>query len=350
MGDAAASDETFGWHFRGARVVRAVISDLVATQGLGGAGSSSSPSSSSSAVDEAPGRARLVFGGGSAGARGAMVLLDEVSETLSASSVEVVGFLDSPMIMDVAPLNDSFSGFAYEHQQVYAVANAASVVPADCAALYGRGLEWRCLMGQYRLPLVRASLATVAFQFDSYQLDYNIWAGDSASASGGGVDDLDDAQETYVETFGVAARTLLGGLAATTVNVPLERRRQLATKKQLRGATTSTTTTMTTMTTTMTTQQQQQQRRRRQQGRRPGEEPPEYAGFGTRAVFMPGCWNHHQSENSNFWTITAAAYAPWAEASNTMAGFLQLFLRDDDSADVWMDSCATVNCGDGCSV
>ena len=32
MGDAAASDETFGWHFRGARVVRAVISDLVATQ------------------------------------------------------------------------------------------------------------------------------------------------------------------------------------------------------------------------------------------------------------------------------------------------------------------------------
>ena len=66
-----------------------------------------------------------------------------------------------------------------------AVANAASVVPADCAALYGRGLEWRCLMGQYRLPLVRASLATVAFQFDSYQLDYNIWAGDSASASGG---------------------------------------------------------------------------------------------------------------------------------------------------------------------
>ena len=50
-------DTFFGqWQFRGARVVRAVVSKL------------------------RPSRGRLIFGGGSAGARGAMVLLDEVAK------------------------------------------------------------------------------------------------------------------------------------------------------------------------------------------------------------------------------------------------------------------------------
>ena len=60
------------------------------------------------------------------------------------------------------------------------------------------------------------------------------------------------------------------------------------------------------------------------------------------------CWNHHQSENSAFWTLTAAAYAPWAEAFATMATFLQLFLDDGDATDVWIDACTEVNCGAGC--
>ena len=50
-------------------------------------------------------RDRLIFGGASAGARGAMVHLDYVQEMLgeAASNVDVVGFLDSPAWIDKEP-------------------------------------------------------------------------------------------------------------------------------------------------------------------------------------------------------------------------------------------------------
>jgi len=61
MGNARA----FGMQFRGAVVVRSVLADLVRRRGLGGRGLAAPPD-------------RLLFGGVSAGARGAMVHLDFV--------------------------------------------------------------------------------------------------------------------------------------------------------------------------------------------------------------------------------------------------------------------------------
>ena len=61
MGNARA----FGMQFRGAVVVRSVLADLVRWRGLGGRGLAAPPD-------------RLLFGGVSAGARGAMVHLDFV--------------------------------------------------------------------------------------------------------------------------------------------------------------------------------------------------------------------------------------------------------------------------------
>lgn len=290
MGDVPASDSTYGWAFRGARVVRAVVADLQKNEGLG--------------ITSAP-RQRLVMGGGSAGARGSMVLLDEITGSLS-ESVDVVGFLDSPMIMDVgsyAPSADaSFNGFAEQHQQVYGLIGGreASVVPESCAALYARASAgvasdgaWRCLMGQYRLPLLEAPLSLVAFRFDSYQLSSDLGSAVSPGA-------LDDGQEQYAENFGTAARILLGGLAS--------------------------------------------------------------ASAPTRAIFSPACWNHHQSENSNFWTITAAhasavpnGLSDTAESAmatrttTTMADFLHRYLQGAVESNTWMDSCVQANCGAGCS-
>ena len=57
MGDAAASAATWGWHFRGQKLVFGFVRRLIQAHGL----------SSSSTV---------VFSGGSAGARGVMVLID----------------------------------------------------------------------------------------------------------------------------------------------------------------------------------------------------------------------------------------------------------------------------------
>ena len=57
MGDAGNSSETWGWHFRGQQLVFGLIRQLIAKHGL----------SSTSTI---------IFSGGSAGARGVMVLID----------------------------------------------------------------------------------------------------------------------------------------------------------------------------------------------------------------------------------------------------------------------------------
>ena len=74
MGDRAASAATAGWHFRGQQIVSAVLEHA-------GAGWGES-------------EIKLVFGGGSAGGRGAMAHLDFVTKSMP-SNVEVVGFIDS---------------------------------------------------------------------------------------------------------------------------------------------------------------------------------------------------------------------------------------------------------------
>ena len=57
MGDVGNSTDTWGWHFRGQQLVFGLIRQLIAHHGL----------SSTSTI---------IFSGGSAGARGVMVLID----------------------------------------------------------------------------------------------------------------------------------------------------------------------------------------------------------------------------------------------------------------------------------
>ncbi|KAH8050662.1 pectin acetylesterase [Aureococcus anophagefferens] len=98
MGDG----EKFGLQFRGRRIVDAVLADLAAHKGLGDAD-------------------LVVFGGGSAGGRGAMVHLDRAAATLKAAGAgAVVGFLDSPYYVDVAPYPPAhFVGFLTEMEDAY---------------------------------------------------------------------------------------------------------------------------------------------------------------------------------------------------------------------------------------
>ena len=201
VGDASA----FGIQFRGAAVVRAVLRDLVMTRGLGGEGADAPP-------------ARLLFGGLSAGARGAMVHLDSVQSMLplveaarlrgaaGAASpprvqrVEVRGFLDSAAWLDLAPLRPtrpSFYGLANATRQVVAFANV-SHLHTDASGERDAGMHaggvaagaeqrWRGLFGEYRLPAIRTPYMLLASQFDTYQLDMNFggcghWSCDPASA------------------------------------------------------------------------------------------------------------------------------------------------------------------------
>ena len=84
-----------GFEFRGAEVVRAVFRDLVKRRGLGQRGSDV-----------------VVFGGGSAGSRGAMVHLEYVRDWVRPNpkhSFSVIGHLDSPLWVDVDPFSNASS-------------------------------------------------------------------------------------------------------------------------------------------------------------------------------------------------------------------------------------------------
>jgi len=173
--------EHAGWQFRGARIARAVVADLQ-SRGLG-QGST------------------LVWSGGSAGGRGAMVLLDEVAEKLPLA--KVVGFLDSNYYIDVPSYSPDFAGFQMQHKDVLQNFNASSVVSDICAAAYP-GELWKCLFGQFRMPHIKTPYLMTAAQFDGWQLSHLVenYQGIDSSPS------FDDEQRTYVEVFGAKTTAL----------------------------------------------------------------------------------------------------------------------------------------------
>lgn len=185
MGDG----EHAGWQFRGARIARAVVTDLQ-SRGLG-LGST------------------LVWSGGSAGGRGAMVLLDEVAEKLP--DVKVVGYLDSNYYIDVPSYNPDFGGFQPQHEDVLQNFNASSVLSDACVAAYN-GELWKCLFGQFRMPLIKTPYLLVAAQFDGWQLSHLVenYQGIDSSPS------FTDEQITYVEVFGSKTTALARTLPSAT--------------------------------------------------------------------------------------------------------------------------------------
>jgi hypothetical protein len=146
----------FGFNFRGQRIVRATVDTLAAGNGLGAA----------------PG-SRIVFGGCSAGARGAMFNLDYVAEYAPAGT-QVLGFLDSAFWVDVMPLQNNIIPLANETQALLPLVNATGRLGPLCAAAYPEEEEqWKCLFGQYRMPYITTPFLLSASQFDKYQLPYN---------------------------------------------------------------------------------------------------------------------------------------------------------------------------------
>lgn len=114
-----------GWKFRGAVIARAVIQDIRNKGGLEHGDI-------------------LVFGGGSAGGRGAMVLLDEIAQSLDG--VHTFGFLDSPYYIDIAPFSGSgFAGFQHQHGEVLRNFNATSVLDTNAQRSMARRTGSACL-------------------------------------------------------------------------------------------------------------------------------------------------------------------------------------------------------------
>jgi hypothetical protein len=151
MGNAVSFSE----QFRGAPTVYAVFTDLLTNMGLAAG-------------------AKLLFGGCSAGARGAMVHLDNVVAMLAQEGIEARGMLDSGLWIDFEPVtNIGMGGTLLDQAEfVYGFANTSSVIPADCAAAYA-GQEYKCLFGQYRMPFVKSDYFVSMSQFDDFQTNYD---------------------------------------------------------------------------------------------------------------------------------------------------------------------------------
>lgn len=160
MGDAGASKTTWQWHFRGQRLVKTMIRQLIRDKGLSS-------------------RSRVLVGGSSAGGRGVMTNAESLFRSSAAwlprgSSAAL--FLDSPYYIDIQPYSPAFVGFAYEEQSKFSVMQTQQALSRSCATAYPHADRWKCQFGEYRLPFVSMDeypFFLVASQFDAYQLGCN---------------------------------------------------------------------------------------------------------------------------------------------------------------------------------
>ena len=156
-GDVGASSATYGYSFRGARIVSATITDLLQNKGMA-----------------APGT-QLLFGGCSAGAIGAMNNLEAVAAQVPPT-VTVRGFLDAAALLDIQPAGWPWSPdlepLQSLVQQLTALVNP--VLPDYCTTTFGPGEQFKCFIGQYRMPLItKVPYFMNAPQFDMFELMYD---------------------------------------------------------------------------------------------------------------------------------------------------------------------------------
>lgn len=190
MGDIGASTDTFGYNFRGYAIIMAVIQALVDNKGLG----------------QAPGQ-RLLFGGCSAGAIGAMNALDSVAAAAPAG-VKVQGLLDAAALVDVNPADGGWSWSSQLTPLQTLFAEVAALVnpqlPPACETQFP-GEVWKCMWGSYRLPLVQTPAFINAPQYDSFEIDYDT---DNYAP-------MTTTQTAFVNSFQTAVRTLISELPST---------------------------------------------------------------------------------------------------------------------------------------
>lgn len=144
------------WHFRGARIVEAVFQDLRARTGLG-----------ADAGD------RVLFGGCSAGARGALVSLDYVAASL-AGKAQVLGLFDSPLWVPIVPFGPTVESFEVQTKKANDLfCNSTSYVSTECEQTYPNA-KWKCIFPAFRLPFVRTPYFLSHSQYDKFAVNWNL--------------------------------------------------------------------------------------------------------------------------------------------------------------------------------
>jgi len=139
---------------RAIAVVAAVMNGLMTKQGLG----------------STPG-ARLLFGGCSAGAIGAMNNIEAV-HAMMPSTVQTWAFLDGAGLLDIQPRGWNWRPDLETLQSLMTsmLSFTNPQFPAYCAQLFP-GELYKCLIGQHRMPLITSVPMFVNVpQFDMFNL------------------------------------------------------------------------------------------------------------------------------------------------------------------------------------
>ncbi|EKX42944.1 hypothetical protein GUITHDRAFT_110990 [Guillardia theta CCMP2712] len=107
----------------------------------------------------------LIFGGCSAGGRGAMFNLEYLPEFIP-QGVKIAGFFDSPMWVDMEPLDAGAVSFQTQTAAVFKMTNAQSRMGTRCASIYTKESEqFKCLFGEYRAPTIDLPFLVAASHF-----------------------------------------------------------------------------------------------------------------------------------------------------------------------------------------
>ena len=94
----------------------------------------------------------VIFGGLSAGGRGSMVTIDALKKLLPESTI-LYGLHDSGNYVNLNPLTSYYDPFMVQCERAYSLYNEPEV-NLKCQEMYPND-TWKCLCGQYMLPLVR---------------------------------------------------------------------------------------------------------------------------------------------------------------------------------------------------
>ena len=105
------------------------------------------------------------------GARGSMVTIDALAKLLPASTT-LYGLHDSGNYVNISPRDSSQDSFMEQCEKAYELYDHPHVND-KCADEYVQD-TWKCLCGQYMLPLVETPSQIIFYLYDSYQLNHNI--------------------------------------------------------------------------------------------------------------------------------------------------------------------------------
>ncbi len=101
--------------------------------------------------------------------------IDAVATQVAPSGIQVQGFLDAAALVDIAPTGWPWSPDLIPLQtlmQTMVEAVGSTFEPA-CSQAFPGAESYKCLIGQYRMPLLRTQVFINAPQYDDFEIMYD---------------------------------------------------------------------------------------------------------------------------------------------------------------------------------